>query len=207
MPRQGGTTWFCPTCTLSKNRRVSCNSAPYQFNPIGKSKCQGTDHITGKHHRRAVIAMGDTPLRIDGLKKFFKMIEREDMCVADEEPVDLIKNYIFECGGDPLLSVEAFVPIPVPDQGSVTRPSASSIKRFIATAPWATQTRGKTTFKSKILCCYDDPVCKATCIRNNCPFFHPSRVVHWDQSFTHDPYARLALMQENLEAVFVTLLD
>ena len=103
------------------------------------------------------------------------------MFSADFSVEDLIKNYIYDCDGDPNLSYEAFV------GQETSRKVPKEITRFICSPAWATRIQGKTTFKTKILCCYDDEV-KGWCIRLNCPFFHPTRVEHMDPSFSHDPY-------------------
>ena len=107
-------------------------------------------------------------------------------CKISAEPTskDMHKSAIYDCDGDPDLAYGAFIPNPV--ERRTRRKAPRATVRCIATPAWATRIQGNTTFKSKILCCYDDPAIGARCVRSDCPFLHPTLIV--SPAIVDNPY-------------------
>ena len=84
--------WTCPACTLFRGQRCILNSAPYR--PEGEKDNQGTDHLGGKKHQRAMKHVGQTLLSPESVTEFFTYVEGPKPNIARIGPIQALKDYI-----------------------------------------------------------------------------------------------------------------
>ena len=134
--------WACLACTEFRGDLCNLNSAPYRHTDSSQMNvvCQGTDHLLGKKHKRAMKRIGHDLFKAETMAKFFKKLGRPPPDFNIIEPVQAFKDYIEECGGHPEKTIVHFAPPPPP--AHVDRPQVRHIARYIISKTWATcQTR------------------------------------------------------------------
>ena len=165
--------WMCPACTLSKGEAFCLNSAPYRpQRPL--IECQGTHHVCGKKHQNAMKHIGHKLLQKESMAEFFTYLGRNpDFDVIT--PVQALKDYIEECGGDPEQAIVHFAPPPpdVPPEFE-RRSTIKSVLRSISSPTWATSRTPHGICRTRLLCCWEDPIKSTKCARDNCPYRHAS---------------------------------
>ena len=114
--------WICPACTLFRGQICVLNSAPFRPDQEEKDN-QGTDHLGGKKHQRAMKHVGQTLLSPESVTEFFTYVAGPEPDLTRISPVKALKDYIEECGGDPELTIVHFAPPPPPLAPEVGRRS------------------------------------------------------------------------------------
>ena len=133
-------TWACLACTEFRGDLCNLNSAPYHTDSSQKNvECQGTDHLGGKKHKRAMKHIGHDLFKAETMAKFFTRLGRPPPDFNIIEPVQAFKNYIEECGGHPEKTIVHFAPPPPhPDPAHVYRHQVRHTERYIISKTWAT---------------------------------------------------------------------
>ena len=159
--------WVCPICTLHSGRAKQLNDVPYRRGEPEDKKNQATDHLRGKTHeknRRLVAAELFTNY---GCTDFFRIIGSGPRNFDYISPVDAIKKYTEECGGDGDKTILKLTPAPPPP------PRLVKCDRAILSADYATKAIShKHIMRTQLLCCWDDPLRTTQCTRHPCPYRH-----------------------------------
>ena len=109
--------WTCPACTLFRGQRCILNSAPFRPGSEEKDN-QGTDHLGGKKHQRAMKHVGQTLLMPEPMTEFFTYIEGPKPDLTRISPVQALKDYI-----DASLAGLKFARIPMAFPHTIPAPS------------------------------------------------------------------------------------
>ena len=164
-------SWACPACTVFQEKRYVLNSAPYR---LDKKDNQGTDHVKGKKHRRAMKHIGSHLLCKKTVDEFFDYLDdypKPDLSRID--PALALMEYIANCEGDAdKTMVHLTPPPPSPLDMPMQRPMIKAVVRNIISKPYATSYGTHETRWTRLLCCWDDSVDGSRCIREDCPYLH-----------------------------------
>jgi len=124
-----------------------------------KYDSQGTDHLNGKRHQRAMKHVGEELLSTRMMTEFFTYIEGPKPNIEAIGPVKALKDYIAECGGDPERTIGRFAPPPPPvHPGMGRRSTIKLVTRNIASPSYATSWGANGIVWTQLLCCWDDPI-------------------------------------------------
>ena len=139
--------WTCPACKM----RLNC--APYRKDELDPDRNQAVQHLKGNRHKKAMQAVWDQVMTTNYLVDFFKEMGRPDLVSdsADALPMDMIKNYVKECGGNPEETIRHFMPPPPPDASQHRRSPEKKVTRLIDSPIWATSTREGKPVKTRLL--------------------------------------------------------
>ena len=179
--------WTCPACTLSKGKCFTLNSAPYPFNQLEKCN-QCTDHFAGKKHEKAMKNVGRRILSSESMTEFFTYIGRPLPDFTHISPIDALKQYIKDCGGDPERAIVHFAAPPPPVPQAERRSTTKCVLRGIASPTYATAWKQDGVVQTQLLCCWDDPTQASECKRENCPYRHASQWLAEHPEVEVDPF-------------------
>ena len=151
--------WTCIACTLFRGHKCTLNSAPYRPHPEPGKDNQGTDHLGGKNHQRAMKHVGQNLLSPESMTEFFTYIEGPKPEILDQKgAIQALKDYIEECGGDPDLTMVHFAPPPPQMAIMGRRCTIKCVTRAIASPTYGTSWIQGGLAKTQLLCCWDDPL-------------------------------------------------
>ena len=166
------TTWLCPACTLYDEAPRKLNTAPFSK---GRD-CQGTDHLNGKKHSRAMNHVGDSLLLPATLNAFFDYVHEFPKPDLNRiTPMEALMEYTAQCGGDAEKTASHFIKHVTlhvaPDPG---RRKIKAVVRDIASKAYARTSMPGNDGWIRLLCCWDDPTTNSKCQRGSCPYLHVS---------------------------------
>ena len=111
------------------------------------------------------------------MTEFFTYVEGPKPDFKRTEPLQALKDYIEECGGNPERAIVHFAPPPPPLAPEEARRSTiKCVTRKIASPAFATAWEGNGVAWTTLLCCWDDPIKNIKCIREDCPYRHASQL-------------------------------
>ena len=149
--------WTCPICTLHCGEPKKMTDVPYRHGEPEGKKNQGTDHLHSKGHRQRRRMFAAHLCTRNGTEAFFDIIGRSIPNFDATSPVDAIKLYIEECGGDGDQTILKLTPEPTPPPHAPWfRPSAVVVKTEIRSPNYATQVTPSEIRRTQLMCCWAD---------------------------------------------------
>ena len=107
-------------------------------------------------------------MSLESMPELYTFIEGPTPDLSQVTPIQALKDYIRDCGGDSDFAIGHFLPPPPPVVGVRHAPKKRPL-RSIASSVYATSSEGHEPVSTLLLCCWDDP-----CVRENCPYRHAS---------------------------------
>ena len=162
--------WACIACTLFKGKVIAFNTPPANM-----EKNQSREHLKGGKHCRALRSVGHGLFDRENVYRFFQAIDMDPEKLLDgKTPIEAVKEYTKNTGGDAEYALSMMPPPPPPVQrGEFQRIRIKKVTRAITSSAYCVR-KDDAKIRTKMLCCWDDPDDGSECLRDSCPYIHAS---------------------------------